>query len=291
VPRAERGRSSGHRAGLVSADSGSRRPSNDETGDCPRFVNPEVTGCAGGSPARPQKGRGRRRSSHRRRADASLACGRALPPDQVRHTPVATNRRSRRASAKLRARPVLKLAPWQPIVGARQLACYGLTVAHASANKVVEGQSIQKGLLRLRVDRAERLCLPSGKSLDPTKVAAPVRGFEHFECYAATPIVRFRSPAPVRLRDQFVPRRGSALTATIGAPHLFCTPVAKNGLSVRSGHGHLPCYRIATDAPFKKRSVSLTNQFGRKQVLNVMARKSLPTLVPARRWLTRLGHK
>jgi hypothetical protein len=47
-----------------------------------------------------------------------------------------------------------------------------------------------KGLLRLWVYRAERLCLPSRKSLDPTKVAAPVRGFEHFEWYAATLIVR-----------------------------------------------------------------------------------------------------
>ena len=78
---------------------------------------------------------------------------------------------------------------------------------------------------------------------------------EHFKCYAARPLTRFRQRR-VSLRDQFGEGR-----ATVIAPLELCTPVRKNREPFLNRTDHLKCYAIRQPG-FGPRNVAVHNQFG-----------------------------
>jgi hypothetical protein len=95
-------------------------------------------------------------------------------------------------------------------------------------------------------------------------VAGPMAAttFSHFECYQATFQGQFS--ANVELGDQF-----QKYQTSVGAPQLFCTPVAKTVLSgpklkVPSPANHLTCYAIKGPTPNQARPYA--NQFVKGQV-------------------------
>jgi hypothetical protein len=120
--------------------------------------------------------------------------------------------------------------------------------------------------------KADRLFVPSAKSLDAPPVAPDPAGHEvdHFKCYGVS--VPTGAPTPykgveVMLQDQFTdtPRRFS-----VKKPRLLCNPVDKNGEGTKNDDGHLLCYKVKPakgELKHQKRvGVYVANQFGGLQL-------------------------
>jgi len=157
---------------------------------------------------------------------------------------------------------------------AAHLQCY-LTRSPA-VNKVVAVQN-QFGSQRLRVGRAQRLCLPSRKN-KPGRTAPQISAqqqIDHFQCYAVQGVTGLRRLGPigkVKLRDQFGKRR-----VRIGPAFRLCAPVEKNNAAVLHPVRHLVCYRLrmrrrARLAPY---AYGIKNQFERNPALRTVRRQSL----------------
>jgi hypothetical protein len=116
-----------------------------------------------------------------------------------------------------------------------------------------------------------QLCVPSEKDGVPSKLKV-----DHFKCYQAQtkagtpPFV----PVQVSLVDQFMEG-----TATVRSPTKWCNPVDKNEEGILNPTKHLECYDIRNpDVPPLNRKVSVTNQFGRT---NLIVQNPLALCVPS----------
>lgn len=132
----------------------------------------------------------------------------------------------------------------------------------------------QFGTARLAVARPAGLCLPTGKSRDPTLKPPPPGRLDHFECYPVKPLTTPRLPSRVGLRDQF-----HAGKYAIRRPLRLCNPVGKNKSRVLNARDHLVCYSVAPLQPTRPRGVHVVNQFGRLALTAVTPRVlCLPSL-------------
>jgi hypothetical protein len=135
------------------------------------------------------------------------------------------------------------------------LTCYDIT--RAAGESAFARQHVlvsdQFGLLVLRLEKPEELCVPSEKNGIPSALM-----LDHFSCYKAkvpSELPRFE-PRDVVLADQF-----EETVVRVEKPDRLCTPVDKNGEGFVDGTTHLTCYRIK-QAPFDPRTVGVENQFG-----------------------------
>jgi hypothetical protein len=155
--------------------------------------------------------------------------------------------------------------------GAPQEAAHlvGYTINRPVTN--IERQEItnQFGTVFVDLRRAERLMVPSSKSLSGMPPPLPAGALDHFQCYKiarskGTP--RFQQHT-VQVTDQF-----GSQTLTLGAPNRLCAPVNKNGEdpTAPTHPDHLLCYAIKK-SPFKGLTVGIDNQFG-QQSLQVIQR-------------------
>jgi CARDB len=130
----------------------------------------------------------------------------------------------------------------------------------------------QLGRFRGTVRAPLRLCLPSGK-LPGAQVPPPVRGLDHYACYALATATQPR-PRRVALADQF-----GRTTAIVRRNVMLCAPASKNGSKFVNRRDHLTC--VAIEAPaFNPLRVTYTNQFERGARLTVIrpVLLCLPTL-------------
>ena len=105
-------------------------------------------------------------------------------------------------------------------------------------------------------------------------IPAPVL-VDHFLCYdAKTPKDEPKfEKRTVELSDQF-----ETTDKLVTKPKLVCNPVDKNGEGIVNSEVHLTCYEVKRpkgDPEFEDRNVSVTNQFGEDQVLEVTNPKLL----------------
>jgi hypothetical protein len=145
-----------------------------------------------------------------------------------------------------------------PVRNARaHLACYRLRSSQPfSPRRVAVTNQLDRND-PLAVSAPERLCLPSGKSLNPGLVPPLAKGLEHFQCYPVKPL-KGVTPHSVKLRDEF----GSFPARTL-APLELCNPVSKNRSRVVNARDHLVCYGLTPNVRFKRRRVAINNQFGK----------------------------
>jgi hypothetical protein len=110
--------------------------------------------------------------------------------------------------------------------------------------------------------RADRLIVPTTKSLVATPPLLPSPVVDHFECYkskVSKGAPKFDAINGVPLEDQF-----GTQTVLVKKPSRFCTPVDVNGGDPSApGHpDHLMCYRIKAPRFARVTSIFLNNEFG-----------------------------
>jgi hypothetical protein len=126
------------------------------------------------------------------------------------------------------------------------------------------------GTLSLDTVKADRLLVPSAKSLEGPAIPPVDPPVDHFKCYKAkvskgTP--KFPKGVQVTVADQF---DGTARTLDVKKPTKLCLPVDKNGEGIQSPDALLVCYSAKPakgQAKHAKRTgVSVANQFGNGQL-------------------------
>jgi hypothetical protein len=152
--------------------------------------------------------------------------------------------------------PVAKNARKMRHPGAH-LTCYQTRDAGIDFKAQKVTVSNQFGKRELTVLKPESLCVPSlkSKATDPPPTGPdPEKLVDHFRCYAVDPVPAQQA---VTLVDQFTltPSKVRRLVR-------LCTPVSKNGGTVRRPKAHLVCYTITDAKQFSPVSVRLRNQFG-----------------------------
>jgi hypothetical protein len=120
----------------------------------------------------------------------------------------------------------------------------------------------QFGTIFVDAFRADRLLVPTTKSLVATPPLLPTPVVDHFECYKSkvtkdTP--KFDAIGGVTLEDQF-----GTQTVLVKKPSRLCTPVDVNGGDPSApGHpDHLMCYRIKAPRFARITSIFVNNEFG-----------------------------
>jgi hypothetical protein len=155
------------------------------------------------------------------------------------------------------------------------LACYQLRAPSFRVRRVVVTN--QFGRLRLVVAKANELCLPSGKALQPGPTPRPVK-LDHYQCYLIKPLDRFKL-RKVLLVDQF-----GKSTPVVVNPVRLCAPARKNASRVLNRRDHLVCYQLRPLQPFRPRRALIVNQFGKATLVVVrpewLCVPSLKRLVP-----------
>jgi hypothetical protein len=122
----------------------------------------------------------------------------------------------------------------------------------------------QFGSQILAVDGAERLCVPSSKSLTGTPGPPPTT-LNHFKCYRVKEVTSL-GPKLVALTDQF-----DKESVVVRAAEQLCNPVQKEHAGAvfpilpTTGPAHLTCYDIRS-TKLKLRNVLVRNQFGLEEV-------------------------
>lgn len=120
----------------------------------------------------------------------------------------------------------------------------------------------QFGTIFVDALRADRLLVPTTKSLFATPPLLPSPVVDHFECYKAkvtkdTP--KFDAINGLPLEDQF-----GTQSIVVKKPVRLCTPVDVNGgdVSAPSHPDHLLCYRIKAPRFARINSIFVNNEFG-----------------------------
>jgi hypothetical protein len=135
------------------------------------------------------------------------------------------------------------------------LACYLLKQRPFVSRTVVISNTFESAA-QFKVLRPIQLCLPSGKSVQPSPPPAPVKGLSHYQCYA----VEAQKPLTPR-RVVFVDQFGKVSAVVLSATSL-CAPVSKNKSPVYNKATHLVCYPFKAVPAFQGKHLTLTNQFG-----------------------------
>jgi hypothetical protein len=124
------------------------------------------------------------------------------------------------------------------------------------------------GTLALTTIKPELLLVPAAKGLVSQPPAPPFTSHEvdHYKCYkvkVTTGTPKFPRDVTTTIGDQF---RSLARAFTIKKPRKLCTPVDKNGESIKNPAAHLVCYsvrKVAGVTPHQRvNDVRTASQFG-----------------------------
>ena len=151
------------------------------------------------------------------------------------------------------------------------LACFKITAPTQPTKKVVVTNQFGSGTLS--VGQPQILCLPTWKSLTapPKEPTVQPPYLSHFTCYSVSYVAGtapYKVPAPVSLRDEFVPATRGPVSVTVGAPKLLCLPTTKivGGTTYKmvNSRWHLLCFQVSS-TPIRTPVFDL-NQFGNGKV-------------------------
>jgi hypothetical protein len=114
----------------------------------------------------------------------------------------------------------------------------------------------------------------AGTAVQQVPGGPPEAVLDHFKCYFVEELTPVK-PVPVLLQDQF----GTEPKVLVGRTVVFCNPVEKTRVlasgaiqttPIKFRFAHLKCHRIQEERPpTVPKAVSVTNQFGAEQVLEL----------------------
>ena len=135
------------------------------------------------------------------------------------------------------------------------LTCYNIKEFDPQFEQRIVFVNNQFGTLFLKVEKPERLCVPSEKNGLPSDLL-----IDHFQCYkvkVAPGTPKFEKQE-VTLDDQF-----NSGTAIVEKPLALCNPVDKNGEGILNPANHLVCYSLNKGPKLDpKPEVTSVDQFG-----------------------------
>ena len=116
----------------------------------------------------------------------------------------------------------------------------------------------QLGSVRVETRKADRLLVPSAKSLvgPPAPPDPQLPGHQHYKCYRVRVVGTPFTPVTAGAADQFGTR-----ALAIRKPVSLCNPASKNGSAVQDPNRHLLCYAVRP-AVEGASLVYVNNQFG-----------------------------